>query len=462
MSTISSSINSALSAVYTYQAAIDASGSNIANANTEGYTRVTVDMKAMQPNETSYGLVGAGVEAVSVLRVYDSFCFAQINSSNEEVGRYEAEKKYMESVESIFNESEGAGLNEAVSGFFNSWKDLAENPSGDLERSLLASKAETLAGKLNDMNSDLTDIQKEIDGNISESIEEVNSLTNRIAGLNEEIAKAEAQGKNVNTLKDERDSLVNELSSLVDVNVNTNNKGQYCIQLSNGKPLVDGDGSWDLGVQTDPATGFQEITWLDKSGAPEIVTSAVNSGEIGGCLEVRDELIPEYIDQLDQISSAIISEVNSLLTSGYDINGDPGVPLFTGTNSGDIAVNQDILDDPGKIAASSTPEGAPGDGTVATAVRSLENEMLMNGGTSTLSGCYNSLVADIGAQTQSIDSSYQYQTEINEFYKNYRESVSGVSVDEESAKLVVYQNAYQAALQLISTLNNLLEAVVNM
>jgi len=462
MSTLSGIMNTSLSALQTYQVAIDVTGSNIANANTDGYSRQTVDINTTQTLSSSYGYLGTGVEASEVKRVSDAYVLKQLNSAAGESGELEVDLKYLESVEAVLDESEGSGLNEALGEFFCAWQDLANDPTGSTERSILVSEAEALTVVFNDMYSDLQEVREGIDDDIAAMVEEINGISEQIADLNRQILQAENSNQDTNTLKDSLDSLVTKLSALVEIGTYESESGQINVQLADGSPLVSGSQSWSLGTETNSTTGLQDVTWVDTAGNARVITEGLTGGKVGGALEVRDEVIPEYLDNLDELASEIMEQVNTLHTSGYDINGDAGGSLFTGTGAGDMAVNQDIIDDPGLLAAAETSDGAPGDSSNAIAIAALQKSTLMDGGTTTFEEYYSSLVSAIGTLVENTESSHEYQSGMVDFYNNYRESISGVSLDEETANLVLYQMAYEAAAKVISVLDEILETVLNM
>ena len=458
MSTSSAVMSTLLSGLTTYQAAISVTSSNIANAEAEGYTRQSATIQSV--SSSSGGL--SGVEVSEVVRATDRFCFSQVVDSQDDLGKFETEDKYMSYVEAIFDESEGSGINEALSDFWNSWQDIVNDPSGYAERVSVVSNAQTLCGNLNNAVDQLEAVQGQIDDEISATVEEINILTSQIAKLNSQIAKAEAQGNDTNTLLDSLDQAVEELSVLVDVNVTYSDDGQASIQLSDGKSLVSGGRSYSLSTEMDASTGNLDICWNDESGNSTVINDVIDSGALGGCLEVRDELIPSYIDDLNSLAETLIQEVNSLLQSGYDLNGDPGTDLFTGTGAGDIAVNESVVADVNLIAAAADADAVSGDATIAMAVVELQSENLMNSGTSSMDDFYQDLVSTVGVDTESVSSSYEQAENLSVLYQNYMESVTGVSVDEETANLVLYQQAYEASAKVMSVLQELMDTVLEL
>ncbi|MEI6314774.1 MAG: flagellar hook-associated protein FlgK, partial [Syntrophus sp. (in: bacteria)] len=361
----------------------------------------------------------------------------------------------------IFDESEGSGLSEAMSDFWNDWQDLVNDPSDSPARSLLAAAADTLATTFNTTAADLAEIQEGIDDDVVSTVADINDLVEQIAALNQRLVRAEANGQDTGAYKDSIDSLVSELSSFVDVNTYKNDLGQTCIQLADGKPLVEGGTAWSLAKETNTTTGLQNITWIDEGGIATVVTDDISGGKLGGCLEVRDTLITVYQKQLDVLAVSIMAAVNDLHADGYDLEGKAGGTFFTGTGAEDMAVTAAILADPGKIAAASA-DGATGDSTIAASIAALADTLVLDSGTSTFSEYYNALVSKIGAAVGTATTQHETQTDAVSALKNLRESVSGVSLDEETTKLVLYQNAYEAAAKVMTALDEMLQTMLEM
>jgi flagellar hook-associated protein 1 len=451
MTTLSSIMNTTLSALQTQQAAIALTSSNIANVNTDGYTRQSVVILASSSGTTA-----------SSKRVYDTFLTNQLRSANQALGEYTAKAKYLDSVEVVFDESEGSGLSEAMSDFWSAWQDLVGNPSGSSERSVLASSADALADLFNSMNSDLSDIRGGVDDDVLSTVDAVNKDVEQIAALNQNIAQALAAGQDTSTYQDSLDVLVSDLSTLVDIRTHTNDSGQTSIQLADGTPLVEGTASWSLSTQTNTSKGLKDVTWLDGNGNATIITDAVSGGELGGEIEVRDDLIPSYRNQLDELATAIMETVNSLHTSGYDLDGASGISFFVGTGAAGMAVNSAILDNPELIAAASSSAEASSDGSIATAIAELQDSLALDDGTTTISDYYSALVTKIGTAVQTADTRYETQSNAIALYQNLRDAVSSVSLDEEQTKLLMYQNAFEAAAKVMTVLDELMQTVIEM
>jgi flagellar hook-associated protein 1 FlgK len=218
---------------------------------------------------------------------------------------------------------------------------------------------------------------------------------------------------------------------------------------------------WHL--STEPSgTGLQDIVWCDSDGNSAAITDTISSGKLKGWCEVRDNVIPDYLNRLDALANGIRGEVNNLHASGYGLDGSTGSEFFTGTSAVDLTVNPTISDDPSKIAASASSAGLPGDNSIAIAITNLQNALTMNGGTGTFDDYFNSLVTDVGSQVEMAGSNLDHQSSMVDHLDNYRESISGVSLDEEMVNLIKFQHAYDAAAKLITTVDELLNTLINM
>ena len=454
-------LNAGRGSLLAQQKALEVTGHNIANVNTPGYSRQIVNLAANEPIQWGSGLVGTGVKATEAARIYDRFLGLQINNENQHLGRWEAKKGTLERVEIIFDESSGYGLNQAMSEFWNAWQDLANNPSGNVERVTLLAKSETMANTFNNMYSSLEQIQKDVDVSIGGSVEDINLLTRQIADLNRKIVDVEVAGQSSNDYRDSRDLLLKELSSMIDINTFEKSDGSVTVAIKGGKPLVDGSYSWDLSTETN-VQGFKDIVWVDDDGNTTNVTDDISGGKLRGWIEARDVSVPEYLRRLDNLAEKIISEVNALHSSGFGLDGSTGNDFFIGTSASDMDMNQLVVDDVNLIAASGSADGVPGDNSNALAIAGLQNELLMDGNKATFDEYFSSLMSVVGSDVNEAAVNFEHQESMVAHLDNYRESISGVSLDEEMVNLVKFQHAYDAAAKLISTVDEMLNTVVNM
>ena len=446
-------------ALLAHQKAISTTGHNIANVNTPGYSRQRVNLST-NPGMTSMpGQMGTGVRASDIQRIYDQFLGSQINTESYNQGKWEAQKSSLERVEIIFDETTGFGLNQAMGDFFNALQDLSNNPAGHTERQVLLAKSEIMTETFNKISSDLNQLQNDLDSNIEGTVIEINTIAGEISDLNFKIGDIEKSGQNANDLRDKRDLYLKELSSMIDISSFEGNDGQVTVSVGSGTPLVQPPYAFSLSTATN-ASGHENVLWVNRDGSTIDITNDISGGKLKGWIDVRDVTIENYKTSLDNLASSMITEVNNLHTGGFDLNSVAGVNFFTGSLASDISVNPVIVGDVNLIAASGT--GAPGDNSNAIAIANLQNSLLMSGGTSTYDDFYNSLVSDVGIAVRSAQVNYDHQTAMVSSLDNYRESIAGVSLDEEMVNLVKFQHAYDAAAKLISAVDEMMNTVMNM
>ena len=459
-------LNLGAKALTVQQKGIYVTGNNIANVNTPGYSRQRLNMSTDVPVNTGIGPVGSGVTANEIERVYQRFLGVQINNETQSLGKWEAHKDSLERVELIFNESGGYGLNQVMSEFWNAWQDLTNNPSGSVERTVLLAKSEMLTATLSKNYEDLQKIQRDIDSNIKGAVDEINRLAENIIDLNQKIVQTESGGHTANDYRDKRDLELKKLSELIDIDSYEDNTGAVTISVGSGQVLVEGTRSYNLSTQPDPS-GHLDITWMDSSGNTVIITNDISKGKLKGWIDARDIDIDNSLIKLDTLAQNLMTEVNTLHAAGYGLDGSTGNVFFTGAaTAAGIQVNPLIVNDTNLIAAADSfnlvPGDKPGDNGNAIAIANLQGAQTMNGNTATFSAYYDSMVSDAGLAVQQATSYYDHQSQMVLQVENYRESISGVSIDEETVNLIKYQNAYQAAAKLINTADEMMETVLSM
>ena len=463
-------LNTASRALLTQQKAIDITGQNIANVNTPGYSRQRVVMQPSTPIDFEPGQMGTGVKAAEIERIFDRYIGGQINRESMNRGQWEAAHGALERIEVVFDETSGVGLEDALNAFWSAWQDLLNNPGGYPERTVLAAKSDTLVRTFNSMATHLRQIQEDYDRNISGTLDEINQMAAQIGDLNHKISQVEVTGLNANDYRDQRDLLLKDLSNLIDLTSFEDDAGQVTVLVGDGKPLVQSPNTWQLNTQTN-AFGLQNVVWQDGSGAAVDITAAISGGQLKGWLDVRDGHAPDYISRLDTLAQTIVVEVNRLHQSGYGIATDlvSGMPVSgqdffvaAGTTAASMAVNPDILNDVNRIAAATTAAGVPGDNRNAVAIASLQTQATMSGGSASFSDFFNALVGRVGSDVRHASVNAEHEAAMVAQLENYRESVAGVSLDEEMINLVKYQHAYEAAARVITSVDEMLDTILNM
>jgi len=356
----------------------------------------------------------------------------------------------------VFDESGGYGLNQALSDFWNSWQDLSMNPSGTVERSVVAAKSQALADTIRQKYADLEQSQVDIDAAVRSGIEDINRLTAEIADLNRKIASTESGGTVMaNDYRDSRDLALKQLSEIIGINSFEDSDGQVVVSVGSGRTLVESGNNYAL-TPTDPP-GHVGIKW---PGTALPITSEISSGKMAGWLQTRDTKIAGYMSSLDDLAQTLSTEVNAQHAAGYGLIGSHGDDLFSGSGAVDMAVNSVILNDYNRIAAASAAGAVPGDASNAAAIADLRTDLTMNGGT--FEDAANDLVSQVGHDVQEAKTYQSHQTDMLAYLDNYRESVSGVNLDEEMVNLVKYQAAYNAAAKMITMGDDMLNTLMNM
>lgn len=456
--------NVAKTALITQQKALDVTANNIANVNTEGYSRQRLNMEQNEPVRYEGGTLSTGVRANrTIQRVYDKFLAAQIADAASQKGRWNAQRETLEKAELMFDDASGYGLNGAMNEFWNSWQEVANNPSGYTERATLLANAENLTLVFNKLSRDLTQVRNDSDVSITGTVNDINSLTSEIASLNLKIAEVEAgNDHSANEFRDQRDLKLKELSSLVDVNSFEDADGYLTIVTTNGHTLVDRTSSWNLTTNTN-VDGFQDVFWESSSGAQQNITADISTGKLKGWLEARDSIVPDYMTRLDDMAVEMATAVNSQHNSGLDLNGAAGLDFFSPfTGASDITVNSLIANDTNLLAAAANTENVPGGNSNAIALAEIQNQLLMSGGSATIDDFYNGLVSDVGRFVSQARVNADHQSTVSLQLDTYREEVSGVSMDEEMVNMVQFQSAYNAAAKLVSTVDEMLQALIAM
>lgn len=434
----------------TARTGMDVTGHNIANASTPGYTRQRALQQASYPYTVpslvrpgQAGQLGTGVTTTEMQRIRNNFLDGQLRVEIDKLGAWQTQNDALSEIETIFMEPSNSGLNTLFANFWSSWQELSKNAENSPIRTALAQNAVSLANGLNHTNSQLETVRGNLDQLLQIYINDINSKALQIAGLNKQIINIKAIGDQPNDLLDRRDLLLDELAKLTSYTVSDNADGSIVLSVGS---LVLADG----GANPDVMPGSPD--W-----------SEVTSGALTGINQARTKL-EGYRTLLDNLAVSIMSSVNAIHRTGFDLNGDAGEDFFvlsgaTGRASGDIRVNSALINDVSKVAAALNAAGLPGDGNNALAIARLQNQNIVAG--TTCDNYYKNLIARLGVDTQESARMVLNQQALVDQLGKRRESVSGVSLDEEMTSMIQYQYAYQAAARMITTLDEMLNTLIN-
>jgi flagellar hook-associated protein 1 FlgK len=456
MGTLSAGLNIALQSLLTEQGAIDVTSNNIANVNTPGYARQRPDIAETTPVEIGNLTFGTGVQLQQVVSLRDSILDLRVNQETQQQGQLTAFLASGQQIQQLFNEAAGTGLQAPLTAFFNSLSQLSTNPSDVNVRQGVLTAAQNLSTAFNQASKNLNTLQHSVDLSVTQSVSQINALTAQIAKVNAQVSAAQSSGQNSGPFADQRQQLINQLSGLVDVSEIDANNGGLTLTANTGAALVVGGQSFQLTTQTDPAITFQHVF---SQGAD--ITSKIASGQLAGQIQIRDQEIPSVASSLDTLAAGIANSVNTQNHAGFDLNGVAGANLFVPPPAGGVGAAGAIAlatIDPAKIAAS--VDGTAGDNTNANALVALQNQSITGG--QTPFNFYSGLVFKVGSDVSNAQIQQQSSSLSLQQLQNLQGGVSGVSINEEAANLIRYQNAYQASAQVSSVINTLLQATINL
>ena len=480
MSGVSGVFNIAKGALQAQLLALQVASHNLANVNTPGYTR-QIALLESQPSASAGRLnLGLGVTVRSITQAVDIYTTQTIHRNIADLSESETKASILNYIESLFNDTSGTGLTQALNEFWNAWHDLANNPAGIGERTSLLGKAENLCSFFHSLRNNLSQIIDQANASIATALEEVNVITSQIAKLNGKILEAESAGAVANDLRDQRNILLEKLSNYLGNVYLEDENGGLKIWAGQGLRLVDGLEYWELEWDE------EKIIWND---IPVDVSQRLTGGKIGGWLDIRDEIVPQYIANLDELAGTLTAQVNTLHFNGYTLEGETGKYFFKNfqtapelPNSSDytyaaayIELSADVLGNPRNIAAGGST-GEPGDNENALRILSLQNDdsnsitkwIYSERGNSrtsislntTLDHYYHNLTGEIGLLTEQMQQKHDFMQTFLDQLREVRDSVSGVNTDEELVEVMKIQRAFQAASKLISVADEMLQSLL--
>ncbi|MGB5157868.1 flagellar hook-associated protein FlgK [Desulfobacterium sp. N47] len=571
--------NSALSA---QRYGIEITSHNIANVNTNGYTRQNPIYEAKLPGSYSNLLLGRGVDISTVRRISDQFIENQLMQQKSDLSSYEEMENYMKVLEGIFNEDSETSMSNMMSDFWNLWQDISNNPAGYPERSALYEYSVQLADQLNTLDLSMRQVEINLTNSISSGIGNINQLTSEIAKTNKQIVGMESASI-ANDLRDKRNELISQLSGYIDVKSFEQDNGTLTVVTARGCVLVNGNDSSELALG---GVNGNKVEWQGSGGSTTDITGYITNGKLGGWLDMRDQILSKYQLDMDSLTKELAWSVNqqhsqgvglstlstvtgtygatatnqamSTASSGLDyyskvqagsfnlwvydadgnvvgtgatpINITAGTTLedlesaidlvdvnidatittdntlkitadngytfafsedtsnvlaalgintfFSGSSAGDISVNDTISSNMNSIAAArvgSDGSIASGDNSNAISISDLQNTSIpisiwtcdrINGNTegsvtTSLEDYYHSLAGSIGTASAGVSNSKDFNKVMFDKISGLRDSISAVSLDEEMANLIKFQQAYTAAAKLISIADEMLDTLLN-
>ena len=441
-------------ALLAHQRALQVTGHNIANVNTPGFSRQRAELAAITIGDG----FGAGVRATAVQQAIDPFLEARRLASASTLAAATTGRDLLDRVQALFP-VQGPGIGDALQQFFAAANGLASHPQELASRSDVLGRAESLAGQLRGAAAALATMQRETDGQIAQAARDVNGALATIAQLNRSIVAAEISGGTSNDLRDARRTALDRVAQALQVHVIEQEDGSVSVFAASGTTLVAGPDAAMLATEGDPtAVGLDgnPLSWLGlRSAAGSVIALRGElGGTIGALVALRDQTIPTSAASLDLFATTLRDAVNAVQTdpAGRDLNGLVGAPLFAGSGAADLTV---ALSDPLGIAAARSAN--PGDNTGALALAAVGDTKFGALGGSTLGDFFGSVQAGAGEQARRADDQATIEKNVAASLAAQRDAISGVNLEEEFTDLMRFQRGFQAAAQLITISNRMLD-----
>lgn len=450
------------------QSALNTTSHNIANKATEGFSRQRVDVLTNPAVGDGQKRIGTGSRLGAISRTNNPWLEKQLEREGSNLAFLEGRSGALKRLESAFNEQTVKGLNNSISDFFNGFRELASNPESLAIRTVVRDNATALIKTFQDMDRQINSVTSELNNNIETGIREVNEHAKEIARLNEKIAAIEITGADANDERDRRDLLIKKISEKVDISYAEDEKSGM-VNITAGKTgiLVAGTTSSELKTSTNQDNQTQIMYELSDGGKRADITEQFKRGALGGSIELRDGMVYELREGLLDLAYNLASEVNNAHVEGFDRYSKQGINFFNIPEDGTfelekLSVSDEVMKDVGRIAAAARPN-APADNTTANVIHSLQFKATMGDDkTFTFDDFYNSKVGLVGIMTQKAQAQLDSQKNITDQLKNVRESVSGVSLDEEAQKMIEFQKSYEASARVIRMADEMFDTVLNL
>jgi flagellar hook-associated protein 1 FlgK len=446
-------INTALTSLYAQRRALDVTGQNIANANTEGYTRQRAEMQS-QVGSISPAMfaktdgLGTGVAVSDVQRLRDEYLENRGRAEHGKSSYLTSQTAAYSAIEDVFAEPGDTALAAQLHDMWGGWNDVANNPQMTATRATLIQQASTVADGLKNAHTSLAGQWSQNRTQLSAYADEVNTAADSIAQLNDSIVKATASGLAVNELEDRRDLQVMRLSELTGATASKRANGAMDVFVGNSTLVsefttrkLEVSGAARLDDQSaDPMT----LRWADTK------TAVSAGGTMGAMADTMTTIIPAISDALDAVAKNLADTVNSVHSAGYSVDGSTGLDFFSGDTAATIAI---AVTDPDKVAISSTA------GSLDTSVA----DALADAGASADGPDreYQGMIGQLGVAAQASARRTEIQATVTEQVDASREAQSGVNLDEEMTNLLTYQRGYEAASRVLTTIDSMLDQLIN-
>lgn len=448
---------------------VEVTGHNIANADNPAYARQRLQVQTSLAISTPQGQQGTGATSVSITRLRNDLLDDRFRDELSVTSFLEAQQEALSYAQSALGQevdrqgdvsgisvSSGQALSSRFNDFFAGLQSVSSSPESMPERQALVNSAVQLAGRFNQTDQRLAGLQDQLNTSVQTGTDKANGFLTEISQLNLQIRKAELGNAGpANDLRDLRQQRIEDLSKLVQTDVATDSDGTLTLSVG-GVTLISGQNVVDRLQSYDAGNGMLRLR-AETAGTPLDVTA----GSLAAAISTRDGEIATLRGDLNTLAGTLISEVNAVHRVGYNLTGGTGADLFTGTGSADIAVNAAIVANPALLQLSGAV-GAVGDNQVALGLAHLAEKTHAALGNAAFGDHYSQVVGGLGHALASVNSQVDDQSRVATLLASQRDSVSGVSLDEEMTNMMKYQKAFEASARLITVVEEMLDTVLGM
>ncbi len=469
------------SGLFVAKKGMETTSHNIANANSEGFTRQKVDITSARPIAKGGLIEGTGARVAGIRRIHDPFIMQKLGSAISNSKYFSGVADSLGQIEGLFSDADGEGLTTVLNRFFNSFSELAGNPEDEAIRSYVRDNATRVITDFRRLGGALDGATDTINSGIELGITDMNGLADQIAKLNRKILIMESStGNDANDLRDKRDLALSNLAEIANVKFYEDNQGMYVVNIDGAGTLVAGGIRTELIAAPNRDTGRFEIFYKGRPFPP--ITNKIKKGSLGALVQTRDNNLAKLKSSINSIASEVIARVNDIHRKGYarrdlavDNKGNPtevdnkgkttNIPFFkdlgtSNTTIYNIQLSDEVNADLSNIVTGLLPN-KPGDNRVALAISKIPHEKLLNDGQATVEEEYLKAVGDVGIATGQARFEKEQSDGILAQTKAMRERLSGVSLDEEATHLMRYQNAFQASAKVIKEADEMFDTVIN-
>ncbi|MCL4403066.1 MAG: flagellar hook-associated protein FlgK [Acidobacteria bacterium] len=472
-----SSLRSSAGALQVFERSLDVIQNNVSNASTPGYARQIQDVVSL-PFDPAAGLSG-GIRPLDLTSTRNQFAEEAVRRQVSQQGLFEQKQAGLSTIESNFDISGQGGIPGALSDLLQSFSAWSISPNDGTARQTVLDNAQNLVDSFHAAALSLSQAGADADSQFRGTIGQINALTAQIAQFNADRSNSRGAdpGLDANV-----NAALQQLSELANIGVTQQEDGSYTVTLAGQTPLVVGDRQYrlsaDVSVPANPPPAFPSAApserVLDASGAD--ITGLVTGGKLAGVLAVRNVTLANLIGSssqqgdLNRMAAAFADRVNALLTAGEISGGPPaqaGVPLFTydagnpATAATTLSVNPAITPDQLAAIDPGPPEAVNGTCLKLAALAQPQSNADEIDGLS-FTGFYGELAARVGREVSDAAQSLAVQNQLVTQAQDFRQQVSGVSLNEQAAELIQYQRAYQAAAKMVTVLNELTQTLLDM